>query len=306
MQGGNLQGQGDSQEVVTLSTNDQVSGGTLYVVATPIGNLRDITLRALDVLKAVDIIAAEDTRHSRTLLQHYGVSTQLFALHEHNERSAAERIVAWLREGKAVALVSDAGTPAISDPGALLVRSVWLAGLSVIPIPGPSALITALCASGVAPTEFRFAGFLPSKAGERRARLAEFVDCAQTTVFYEAPHRIVETLRDIAATFGEDRPVVLCRELTKRFETIHHCLAGEALTWIEADANQQRGEFVVIVEGRGAVASTDDAQTLKTLTLLMEELPVKQAVALTAKITGAKRNAVYAMALQMKQEKEAL
>ena len=291
--------------MISHFAKDQVSGGTLYVVATPIGNLRDITLRALDVLKAVDIIAAEDTRHSRTLLQHYAISTQLFALHEHNERTAAERIVAWLIEGKAVALVSDAGTPAISDPGALLVRSVRQAGLSVIPIPGPSALITALCASGVAQTEFRFAGFLPSKAGERRARLSELVDCTQTTVFYEAPHRIVETLRDIAAAFGEDRPVVLCRELTKRFETIHHCLAGEALAWIEADANQQRGEFVVIVEGRQETeTSTDDAQTHKTLALLMEELPVKQAVALTAKITGAKRNAVYALALQMKQENE--
>ncbi len=284
-----------------------MSGGTLYVVATPIGNLRDITLRALDVLKAVDIIAAEDTRHSRTLLQHYAISTQLFALHEHNERTAAERIVAWLREGKAVALVSDAGTPAISDPGALLVRSVRLAGLSVIPIPGPSALIAALCASGVAQTEFRFAGFLPSKAGERRARLAEFAGCTQTIVFYEAPHRIVDMLGDIAAAFGEDRPVVLCRELTKRFETIHHCLSGEALAWIEADANQQRGEFVVIVEGKQETeTSTDDAQTQNTLALLMEELPVKQAVALAAKITGAKRNTVYALALQMKQEKGAL
>jgi 16S rRNA (cytidine1402-2'-O)-methyltransferase len=290
-----------AQELNSHSGMDQISGGALYVVATPIGNLRDITLRALDVLQAADVIAAEDTRHSRALLQHHVISSRLFALHEHNERTASEKIVAWLREGKAVALVSDAGTPAISDPGAVLVQRVREAGFPVVPIPGPSALIAALSASGIAQTAFRFCGFLPGKGSERRALLASLAQCADTMVFYEAPHRIVAAMRDIAASFGEGRSVVLCRELTKRYETIHHCLSGEAVGWLEADDNQQRGEFVVIVEGRQADESnSDDAKIREVLSILLEELPVKQAVALATKITGAKRNAVYAAALELK------
>jgi 16S rRNA (cytidine1402-2'-O)-methyltransferase len=290
-----------AQELNSHSGMDQISGGALYVVATPIGNLRDITLRALDVLKAADVIAAEDTRHSRALLQHYAISSRLFALHEHNERTASEKIVAWLREGKSVALVSDAGTPAISDPGAVLVQRVREAGFPVVPIPGASALITALSASGIGQTAFRFCGFLPSKGSERRTLLEGLARCAETMVFYEAPHRIVEAMRDIAASFGEGRRVVLCRELTKRFETIHHCLSGEAVGWLEADDNQQRGEFVVIVEGAPADESnSDDAKIRDVLSILLEELPVKQAVALATRITGAKRNAVYAAALELK------
>ena len=290
-----------AQELISHSGMDQISGGALYVVATPIGNLRDITLRALDVLQAADVIAAEDTRHTRALLQHYTISSRLFALHEHNERMASEKIVAWLREGKAVALVSDAGTPAISDPGALLVQRVWEAGFPVIPIPGPSALIAALSASGIAQTAFRFCGFLPGKGSERRALLESLAQCADTLVFFEAPHRIVEAIGDIAASFGEVRRVVLCRELTKRFETIHHCLSGEAVGWLEADDNQQRGEFVVIVEGTPADKSnSDDAKIREVLSILLQQLPVKQAVALATKITGAKRNAVYAAALELK------
>ena len=280
---------------------DQISGGALYVVATPIGNLRDITLRALDVLKTADVIAAEDTRHSRALLQHYAIASRLFALHEHNERTASGKIVAWLREGKSVALVSDAGTPAISDPGAVLVQRVREAGFPVVPIPGPSALITALSASGIVQTAFRFCGFLPGKGNERRALLQSLALCTETMVFYEAPHRIVEAMRDIAASFGEDRRLVLCRELTKRFETIHHCLSGEAAGWLEADDNQRRGEFVVIVEGRPADESNaDDVKIREVLSILLKELPVKQAVALATQITGAKRNAVYAAALELK------
>ena len=292
-------------ETTTHSGKDQVSGGTLYVVATPIGNLRDITLRALDVLKAVDVVAAEDTRHSRQLLQHYAISSPLFALHEHNERLASERIIVWLRDGKSVALVTDAGTPAISDPGAILVRGVRKAGFPVVPIPGPSALIAALSASGVERTGFRFAGFLPSNATKRRALLAGLAEGLDTMVFYEAPHRIVESMRDIAGVFGAERPVMLCRELTKRFETIYCCQAKEAMAWLEADLNQQRGEFVVIVEGRPEpVPPSDDALARKMLTVLLKELPVKQAVGITAKITGTKRNAVYAMALELKAASE--
>src|SRR5450759_1201151 len=282
---------------------DQISGGALYVVATPIGNLRDITLRALDGLQAADIIAAEDTRHSRALLQHHAISSRMFALHEHNERTASGKIIAWLREGKAVALVSDAGTPAISDPGAVLVQRVREAGCPVVPIPGPSALIAALSGSGIAQTAFRFCGFLPGKGSERRTLLGSLARCAETMVFYEAPHRIVEAMRDIAAAFGEDRRVVLCRELTKRFETIHHCLSGEAVGWLEVDDNQQRGEFVVILEGRPADESnTDDVKVREVLSILLEELPVKQAVALATRITGTKRNAVYAAALELKRK----
>ena len=292
-----------AQELNSHSGMDQISGGALYVVATPIGNLRDITLRALDVLKAAEVIAAEDTRHSRALLQHYAISSRLFALHEHNERTASEKIVAWLREGKVVALVSDAGTPAISDPGAILVRRVREAGFQVVPIPGASALIAALSASGIVQTAFRFCGFLPGKGGERRTLLESLARCADTMVFYEAPHRIVAAMRDIAASFGEDRRVVLCRELTKRFETIHHCVSGAAVGWLEADDNQQRGEFVVIVEGRTADESNpDDANIREVLSILLEELPVKQSVALATRITGAKRNAVYAAALELKGE----
>jgi 16S rRNA (cytidine1402-2'-O)-methyltransferase len=290
-------------ELNSHSGTDQISGGALYVVATPIGNLRDITLRALDVLQAADVVAAEDTRHSRPLLQHYSISSRLFALHEHNERKASEKIIAWLREGKVVALISDAGTPAISDPGAVLVQRAREAGFPVVPIPGPSALIAALSASGIAQTAFRFCGFLPGKGNERRALLAGLAQCEDAMVFYEAPHRIVEAMGDMAAAFGQGRRVVLCRELTKRFETVHPCLAGEAVAWLEADENQQRGEFVVIVEGRPAnETNPDDARIREVLSILLEELPVRQAVALATRITGAKRNLVYAAALELKGE----
>ncbi len=278
-----------------------VSGGTLYVVATPIGNLADITLRALEVLKSVAVVAAEDTRHTRGLLQHYGISTQLFALHEHNERTASARVVGWLAEGKDVALVTDAGTPAISDPGAVLVRHAQEAGYVALPVPGPSALVAALSVGGIAPTGFRFLGFLPVKAGERAALLRQHAAAQETLVFYEAPHRIVAAVAAVAEVCGAGRAMVICRELTKRFETVQRCAAGDAQVWLEADENRQRGEFVVLVEGAPPVDEDGgDAQLRTLLEALLDELPLKQAVAIAAKVSGAKRNAVYALALTLK------
>ncbi len=294
-----------ARESNTHSETDQVGGGALYVVATPLGNLGDITLRALETLKKVDVIAAEDTRHTRPMLLHYGISTRLFALHEHNERAASERIIDWLREGKSVALVSDAGTPAISDPGALLVQRIREAQFTVVPIPGPSALIAALSISGLGGSGFRFVGFLAAKPGVRRAALERLALFEDPLVFFEAPHRIVETMQDIAQTLGPERDVVVCRELTKRFESVHRCRADEAVAWLQADEKHRRGEFVVIAGGRQAVkADADLAGVRKAVAALLEELPLRQAVALAAKITGAKRNTVYAIALELQGERK--
>lgn len=288
------------------SAGPGVEAGALYVVATPIGNLSDITLRAIAVLKAADAVAAEDTRHSRALLDHHGIGTRLFAVHEHNERGSAERVIDLLQAGKTVALITDAGTPAISDPGAVVVREVLAAGLRVIPVPGPSALIAALSASGTQAPGFTFAGFLPVKGGQRRTALQAFVGREQALVFYEAPHRIVESLADVATVFGPEREVTICRELTKRFESLHRCAAGDAVAWLDSDDNNRRGEFVVIVEGaqRGAEApGTDAAEARRVLGILLEELSTKQAAALGAKITGQKKNELYELALRLAEKK---
>lgn len=271
----------------------------LYVVATPIGNLRDITLRALDVLAMADVVAAEDTRNTAHLLTHHGISAKrLMAVHQHNERGAAEKIIALLQAGQSVAFVSDAGTPAISDPGALLVKAVLEAGLRVIPIPGASAANAALSASGMAEPHFLFYGFLPNKSSARRTALQSLVDYPYTLVFYEAPHRIVECVADLGAVFGGERKITLAREITKLFETIHACRLSEAEAWLLSDSNQQRGEFVLLVSG--AIQQQGlQAKTLDTLSLLLDELPLKQAVQLTAKITGANRNELYLKALQL-------
>jgi 16S rRNA (cytidine1402-2'-O)-methyltransferase len=272
----------------------------LYVVATPIGNLRDITLRALDVLTSADVVAAEDTRNTAHLLAHYQISAnRLIALHQHNERGAAEKIIAFLQAGQSVALVSDAGTPAVSDPGALLVRAVRDAGLRVIPIPGASAAISALSASGLNEPYFLFYGFLPNKSAARRTVLQSLISHPYTLVFYEAPHRIVECVTDLCAVLGGERQVVLAREITKLFETIHTCTLRDAEAWLQSDTNQQRGEFVVLVSG--AVPQQGlSVETLITLTTLLEELPLKQAVQLAAKISGANRNELYQRALALK------
>jgi len=222
----------------------------LYVVATPIGNLRDITLRALDVLAAANVVAAEDTRNTAHLLTHHGIgANRLMAVHQHNERTAAEKIVALLQAGQSVAFVSDAGTPAVSDPGALLVQAVRAAGLRVIPVPGANAAIAALSAAGLAEPHFLFHGFLPNKSAARCTALESLRDQACTLVFYEAPHRIVECVADLCAVLGGERQIVLAREITKLFETIHACMLRDAEAWLMADSNRQRGEFVVLVSG---------------------------------------------------------
>ncbi len=269
----------------------------LYVVATPIGNLGDITLRALETLKRADVVAAEDTRVTGGLLRHFGIATRPIAVHEHNERASAERIVGWIAAGRSVAFVTDAGTPGVSDPGAHLADTVRRAGQRVIPIPGASALAAALSASGVAFDGVVFAGFLPAKGKERKERLAALAAGPWAIVLFEAPHRIAQTLADLHAQLGE-RDVVIGRELTKHFETIARVPLAEARAWVEADADRRRGEFVLVVEGREPRASGLDPRTV--LQALLAELPLKQAVALAAKITGARRNALYAMALDMK------
>jgi len=262
--------------------------------------LRDITLRALEVLAAADVLAAEDTRNTAHLLTHHGISAnKLIALHQHNERGGAEKIIALLQAGKSVAFVSDAGTPAISDPGALLVQAVRAAGLRVVPIPGASAAIAALSAAGLNEPHFLFYGFLPNKSAARCAVLLSLISYSCTLVFYEAPHRIVECVADLCAVLGGERQVVLAREITKLFETIHACALCEAEAWLQSDSNQQRGEFVVMVSG--AIPQPGlSAETLATLSKLLDELPLKQAVQLAAKITGASRNELYQRALQIK------
>ncbi|MBK9161459.1 MAG: 16S rRNA (cytidine(1402)-2'-O)-methyltransferase [Nitrosomonadales bacterium] len=274
----------------------------LYVVATPIGNLGDITLRALDVLGGADVVAAEDTRNTSHLLSHHGIrANRLVAVHQHNERGAAEKIVAALREGQSVVFVSDAGTPAVSDPGALLVEAVRAAGLRVIPVPGASAAIAALSASGLDNPHFLFYGFLPNKPAARRNALEPLVDSPYTLVFYEAPHRILECVEDLLAAFGAEREIVFAREVTKLFEDIHRCKLGGAPDWLNSDPNNRRGEFVLLVSGAATQKEGGvDAETERILTLLLDELPLKQAVQLAVKITGGNKNELYRHALERK------
>jgi 16S rRNA (cytidine1402-2'-O)-methyltransferase len=280
-----------------------VNKATLYVVATPIGNLGDITLRALEVLRAADVIAAEDTRVTMRLLNRHGIAGKLMAVHEHNERRAAERMTGLLAAGKTVALVSDAGTPGIADPGAQVVAAVRAAGYPVVPIPGPNAAATAVSASGFETGRFLFCGFLPARAAERRRDLATLAMQTSLLVFYEAPHRVAESVADLCAALGGARRIVIGRELTKIHETLHYCRLDEAVAWLEADDNNRRGEFVLVVEGAAeaeaeAPSSALDAElVLKTM---LAELPVKQAVALTVKLTGGNRNTLYKLALALK------
>lgn len=274
----------------------------LYVVATPIGNLSDITFRALEVLNAADTIAAEDTRNTKYLLQHHGINdARLLALHQHNERGAAEKIVTLLGQGLSVALVTDAGTPAVSDPGAILVEEVRKAGFRVIPIPGASAVVTALSASGLSAPHFLFYGFLPNKSSARCSALQTLVEHPYTLVFYEAPHRILDCTKDLLDVFGGEREIVFARELTKLFESIHRCKLSEALDWLNSDPNNLRGEFVLLVSAATPNEGLD-VETERTLSLLLEELPLKQAVQLAVKITGGNKNELYERALSLKQQ----
>ncbi len=277
--------------------------GILYVVATPIGNLQDITLRALDTLKSVDAIAAEDTRHTSGLLSHFGISKKLIAVHEHNERQSADKLLAQLYTGDNIALVTDAGTPGISDPGAMVVDLVRKAGIKVTPIPGVSAVIAALSASGIAQNGFLFHGFLPASGAARRKALESLKAQGVTLVFYEAPHRILDSIADLSLVLGVERRITFARELTKTFETIYSCNLGDAVAWLNADANQQRGEFVLLIEA--AASKEEDAipeEAIRIMKLLLAELPLKQAVALATEITRLKKNDLYEFALQLKNE----
>ena len=276
----------------------------LYVVATPIGNLGDISHRALDTLRNVSVVAAEDTRMTKSLLAHFGIGAKLIAVHEHNERHAADGIVKLLSEGQSVALVTDAGTPAVSDPGAQVVAAVRAAGFTVIPIPGASALVAAISASGEGEHGFLFHGFLPVKEGDRRRQLESLKESPYAIVLYESPHRVIDSVTTIAAVMGDSRELVICRELTKKFETIVRLKLSEAVAWLESDDNNQRGEFVLVLSNPsvGAGLEPEMAQTQlleRTLSILLTELPLKQAVGLAVKLTGEKKNRIYAMALSL-------
>ena len=283
----------------------QYPAGTLYVVATPIGNLADLSLRALHVLALADTIACEDTRHTGALLRHLGLDKPLLALHEHNESSAAVRIVSLLREGRRVAYVSDAGTPAISDPGAALVAAVRQAGLRAMPIPGASSAVAAVSVAGDGRAQgFRFVGFLPAKGAERRAALQAVAAGADQQVLFEAPHRIENLLAALAEGLA-GREVTVCRELTKQFETVVTLPAAELPAWLAADPHRARGEFVLVVHALAPEAARDEGlpgEAMKVLRALLAELPVKQAVGLAATITGAPRNALYEAALALRND----
>ena len=269
------------------------------MVATPIGNLEDISPRALDSLARADAIAAEDTRVTARLLERHRIQGKLIAVHGHNEQRAADWIVEQLARGKTVALVTDAGTPAISDPGAMVVARARAAGFKVVPVPGPNAAVTALSASGIADGPFLFAGFLPAKPAARRKALERLAGLPYTLVLYEAPHRVVECVEDMAAALGPERTLVIARELTKLFEQIHRCSLGEAAAWLREDADRRRGEFVLIAEGPAARNESAKPDWERVLTTLLGELPLAHAVKLACKLTGAKKNAVYARALQL-------
>lgn len=270
------------------------TGGVLYVVATPIGNLADMVPRATETLQQVDVIAAEDTRHSKRLLEHFHISTPLIACHEHNEQKSLPGLLDRLGRGQKIALISDAGTPLVSDPGYRLVRAAREAGFRVVPVPGPSALIAALSVAGLPSDRFTFEGFLHAKSGQRRKQLEALREEFRTLVFYEAPHRILACLRDLADIFGADREMVLARELTKTFETVLAGSAADVLARVEADSNQQKGEFVLLVRGAEQVETSGlDPEVQRIMTVLLRELPLKQAASLAAEITGAKKNALY-------------
>lgn len=275
--------------------------GVLYVVATPIGNLEDWSPRAVATLQAVAVIAAEDTRHSGRLLQHFNIQTPLLALHEHNEAARVGGFVQRLQAGEDVALISDAGTPLISDPGYRLVAAAQAVGIQVAPIPGACAAIAALSAAGLPSDRFVFEGFLPAKAQARRERLQALSGDTRTLIFYEAPHRIVDCLADMAEVLGGERRIVLAREISKAFETIRQLPLAEMQAWVASDPNQQRGELVLVVAGAEAAASDEDwREADRVLGILLRDLPVKQAATLAADITGLKKNALYERALQLK------
>lgn len=273
--------------------------GILYVVATPIGNLGDMVPRAVETLQTVALIAAEDTRHSSRLLSHFAIKTPCIAYHDHSDESRVDQLIAKMQAGESIALISDAGTPLVSDPGYRLVRSARQAGIQVVPIPGACAMIAALSAAGLPSDRFAFEGFLPAKQIARCTQLQSLAADSRTLIFYEAPHRILETLQDMAQVFGPEREVVIAREITKTFETIKGDKVAALVDWVAADSNQQRGEIVLLVHG--APKQENEALTpeqIHTMKVLLEELPVKQAASIGAKLTGLKKNFLYDWALQ--------
>ena len=277
-----------------------IQPSTLYIVATPIGNLADISQRALNILENVDVIACEDTRHTQRLLSAYSIKNRTMSMHDHNERQRQEQIATLLQEGKSVALVSDAGTPLISDPGFHLVRHCRQLGLAVSPIPGACAAISALSVAGLPTDRFTFEGFLPSKSGARQATLNELASEARTMVFYDAPRRAIDTVEDIVKVLGGERYVVMARELTKTFETVHSDTAENLLAWLQEDPNQLKGEMVLIIEGHKVDPNEIPTHVIATLKLLLAEMKPKKACAIAAEIYGVKKNALYEYALAMK------
>ena len=273
---------------------------TLYIVATPIGNVTDISVRALYILGMVDAVACEDTRNTGNLLTRFGLSRPMIAAHQHNEREVADKIISRLLAGERIALVSDAGTPGVSDPGARIVDAVRSAGLRVVPVPGASAAVTALSASGLVNDQFYFVGFLPAKAKQRESALQQLLTVSATLVMYEAPHRILDCVEALAAVFQPERQVVFARELTKLFEEIHRCPLADALAWVKADAHREKGEYVVLLEGAPGGSDAQEAEAERILNILLAECSVKQAANLTAQITGCKKNALYDRALEIK------
>lgn len=277
---------------------------TLFVVATPIGNLEDMTYRAVRVLREADLIAAEDTRHARKLLDHYGIDRPLLSLHEHNEEQRVEQLLGRLERGETVALISDAGTPLISDPGFQLVRAARRRDAVVSPVPGASSVTAALSVAGLPTDRFVYEGFLPAKPAGRRRRLEALRTETRTLVLLESSHRIRQALADLVTVFGEDREAALARELTKRFETVRTAALGDLAEWLQVDANQCKGEFVIVVAGAPAeVNRAEDAEVDRILALLAAELPVKQAAGLAAGITGAPRNRLYQRAIELTRER---
>lgn len=282
--------------------HEKTGGGSraaLYVVATPIGNLADVTLRALDILKIVEAVAAEDTRVTGRLLNRYGIAKRLIPVHEHNEARAAKQVLALLAAGKSLALTCDAGTPTISDPGARLVAAAREAGFPVIPVPGPNAAIAALSVSGSAAPHFLFYGFLPERKTARRQALAGLAPLPYALVFYEAPHRMAEAVADLSDVLGSERRLVIARELTKLFESVHACTLAEAGRWLAADPMRRKGEFVLIVEGASGAPAAQDAGR-RVLEVLLDELPLKHAVDLAARIGGGGKKDLYRRALELK------
>ncbi len=278
--------------------SSMVEISTLYIVPTPIGNLNDITHRALSVLSHVDLIAAEDTRHSSKLLSHFNIMTPCFALHDHNEQQKSAVLIDKLKSGVSIALISDAGTPLISDPGYHLVTQCRQAGLKVVPLPGACAVITALSASGLPSDRFSFEGFLPAKSKARRDKYLDVMNDPRTLIFYESPHRIMESLNDMLSVLGENRQVVLARELTKTYETIFGAPLGELIMWLSEDANRIRGEMVLLVAGHRQEKEALPQDALRALTILVKELPLKKAATLTAELFDVKKNALYKWGLE--------